>query len=130
MNDKYQKVSMFDMCDKLGEKQLYRGLYSRLSSTVHANADSLIDYIIFKSYTYDDEAKAKNAAKEVYEWMVYYFLSISEAYFSAFNLFLRCFSLDKINDRFQKIKDRFDLTNKKYLERLEIVGKNTMHSRC
>lgn len=119
-----EKSSFFQMCKDLGEEKLYRELYSRLSNVVHADADSLVDYILIYCIQHTED-KRHIAEIEVKEWMINYFLRVLLIYVSAYSMFLECFKLDNKLEEFKNLQEGFLTLYRKYAENFTIIGKNT-----
>jgi len=94
--------SAFDHFDSLGKASLYRGLYSVLSSQVHADAESLVDYIITHCVQRTDEER-DIVAQEVYHWMAHFLVKLVAAYVDACEGFARRFSLDGMSYQLSEV---------------------------
>jgi predicted nucleic-acid-binding Zn-ribbon protein len=122
-----EKISFFQMCKDLGEEKLYRELYSKLSNVVHADADSLIDYILMYCIQHPID-KRHTAEIEVKEWIIYYFLRVLLIYVSAYSMFLECFKLDNKLKEFDDLQKDFLALYRKYTENFTILRKETLQS--
>lgn len=90
----------------LGKTRLYRGLYSVLSSQVHADAESLIDYIVIHCVQRTDEER-DIAAQEVHHWMAHFLINLIGANIEACESFASRFMLSDISRQLQEIRSRF-----------------------
>jgi hypothetical protein len=76
-------ASTFDLFRAIGWEAIYRDLYSTLSSQVHNDADSYVDYIIATAVSAIDSAGNLDAASEVRMHVLHYFHSACAALLKA-----------------------------------------------
>lgn len=100
-----KNFSAFDHFDAVGKASLYRGLYSVLSSQVHADAESLVDYIVIHCVQRTD-GERDIAAQEVYHWMLHFLVKLIAAYVDACEGFSRRFSLDGMSRLLDEVHHR------------------------
>lgn len=105
--------STFDNFKSLGKEQVYRSLYSVLSSQVHADAESLVDYILIHCVQRTDEER-DIAAQEMYHWMAHFLVKLISAYVEACERFAKRFSLEEISRCLTDIRDRITLIEREY----------------
>lgn len=105
--------SVFDHFNALGKADLYRGLYSVLSSQVHADAESLVDYIVIHCVQRTDEER-DIAAQEMYHWMAHFLVKLIVAYVEACSGFARRFSMDTMSRQLEEIHHRVAEIEGKY----------------
>ena len=98
-----KKSSASDHFEALGKASLYRGLYSVLSSQVHADAESLVDYIFIYCVQRSDEERDV-AALEMYHWMKHFLVALISAFVEACSGFARRFSLERISHQLEKVR--------------------------
>lgn len=108
-----QKSRAFDYFNSLGKAHLYRGLYSVLSSQVHADAESLIDYIVNHCVLRTEEERGI-AAQELHHWMAHFLVKIVGAYVEACEGLARCFSFEDISQHLEKISLRVAAIDSRY----------------
>lgn len=108
-----KRATTLDTFKTLGKAKLYRGLYSVLSSQVHADAESLVDYIVVHCVQRPDEEK-DIAAQEMYHWMLHFLINLIAAYIEASIWFTRCFSLDNKTFRLEEISQQVSTLEKQY----------------
>lgn len=99
------RYSAFNHFDELGKASLYRGLYSVLSSQVHADAESLVDYIVIHCVQRTDEER-DIAAQEMYHWMAHFLVKLIAAYVEACKGFAQRFSLDSMSRQLDEVHRR------------------------
>lgn len=116
-----KKKTFFEICEILGSQNIYRGVYSRLSSTVHADADSLIDYIITECIE-NLKDKKQHAYLEVKEWMDSYLLIAIEIYLDTSSDFFKCFNLTDRNNKLYAISEDFIKIRDKCVSNFKILG--------
>jgi hypothetical protein len=95
----------YDHFNALGKASLYRGLYSVLSSQVHADAETLVDYIVIHCVQRTDEER-DIAAQEMHHWMAHFLVKLIAAYVEACNGFARRFSLDSMSRQLEEMHRR------------------------
>lgn len=115
------KVSLLNMCEDLDIVALYRGVYSRLSSTAHADAESLVDFIIVYLLDHKDRVDVqKKAADEVSDWMLYYLLIVLDLYFDALRIFQTCFEIRDMKIGLPQLEEQFSKIYEKYMRSLDL----------
>jgi len=75
LSDDFPLKSVLSVFKQLDRTNDYRGLYSALSSQIHADAGSLVDYVITQCMEWPNELKAIQL-EEVRTWMAYFLAKV------------------------------------------------------
>lgn len=122
-----KRATAQDKFRALGKAKLYRGLYSVLSSQVHADAESLVDYIVVHCVQRSDEER-DIAAQEMYHWMLHFLINLIAAYIEASIRFTKRFSLDNKTLRLEEISQKVSTLEKKYSQNFQQFKRNAIGS--